>query len=135
MILETISIKPSKIKSVNTKDNLEITFESGEVVILKDYHDQDCCESVYADFGNINHYLSQLTAEYEQIVIEGVKDMGFLIGFKSKYRDVYPLENILIPCYNEQNGYYSDSLSLQIIYPDGKEKQVDITEYKKDYID
>ena len=135
MIIETINIKPSKIKEIISSSELEIVFESGEVLKLSDYHDQDCCENVYADFEAIISYIPQLKNEYDSIIIDGVEGIGFKIGFKSKDRELSALENVLIPCYNSQNGYYSDKLDLIIVYPNGEKKKFDITDYKKDDID
>ena len=81
---------------------------------LIDYHDQDCCEHVYADFSNLDSDI--LNHEFKNINLQKV-DKGFRFGDSRKY---------FVPCYNEQNGYYSDY--LEIVY--GKVAQV-IKRYKK----
>ena len=68
---------------------------------LIDYHEQDCCESVYADFSNLDSDI--LKHKFESISLEEVNE-GFRFGDTRKY---------FVPCYNEQNGYYSDYLEIQ----------------------
>ena len=68
---------------------------------LIDYHPQDCCESVYADFSNLDSGI--LKHKFESIELEST-DEGFRFGDARKY---------FVPCYNEQNGYYSDYLEIQ----------------------
>lgn len=126
----------------DSNESLILTFDKGHTVQLTGKHDNDCCERVYADFSAVidsakqlitsNHYL------YE-IEVAGVPDMGILLRFNySPYRCLDPslMEKIFIPCRNEQNGYYSDQLSLTVatsskaIYIEH-----DITPYKVDDID
>lgn len=67
---------------------------------LIDYHEQDCCESVYADFSNLDSDI--LKHKFKSISLEEVNE-GFRFGDDRKY---------FVPCYNEQNGYYSDYLEI-----------------------
>lgn len=100
---------------------------------LLDYHEQDCCEEVYADFEYIKDYNSiegnktVFDLEFNENFIENielVKGEGF------KFFDVNG-NAIFVPCYNIQNGYYSDYLDLYY-YKDKKEiKHIDITECTK----
>jgi hypothetical protein len=101
-------------------------------VALTDGHDQDCCENVYADFEQFNHYLPQLTRQYKQIEIRGVKGDGFLVclGDELGYD---PLHKVFIPCYNIQNGYYSDNLSLTVEHGPKKET-LDLSDCKEDQV-
>ena len=91
----------------------EIIFDNGNA--LSYYHEQDCCESVYADFENIQ-VLTKLGAncicsselEFNEDLlnyIELQKDVGFTIT------DTHGIK-LLVSCYNRQNGYYSSELSL-----------------------
>lgn len=105
---------------------------------LECYHEQDCCEHVYADFGVLKDYnVSTKTGKTINIkeidfkenlleLIEGMKGQGFNILSKIG-------EKFFIPCYNEQNGYYSSNLRL-ILYKDGIEETVDISNYVEDNI-
>lgn len=122
-----------KIKQI---DEDEIVFDNNYE--LRYYHEQDCCESVYADFEMLKNYnVSVKTGkninikeiefvETLELLIDGVPGAGFniisIIG-----------EKFFIPCYNEQNGYYSSNLEL--ILDKGKTQEImDISEFVKDNI-
>ena len=75
-----------------------ILFDDGTGLV--DIHYQDCCEYVYADFGNID--TEALTHDFTNITIHPYR-YGFTFGDNRQY---------FVPCYNEQNGYYSDRLSI-----------------------
>ena len=61
----------------------------------------------------------------EQLV-KGIKNCGFNLLSKIG-------EKFFVPCYNDQNGYYSDELEL-ILNKNGNVEKMDITRYKKDII-
>lgn len=115
----------------------KIIFDNG--YILKYYHEQDCCENVYADFEILNTYnLSTKTGkeinikeidfeEDMQHLIEGIKDTGFNMISKIG-------EKFFIPCYNEQNGYYGSNLELILIKNDRTYESFNISEYVEDKI-
>lgn len=70
---------------------------------ISDYHCQDCCETVYADWDA----LEDTTFDPNEITIETLEidtnpDEGFRIN------------GYFVPCYNIQNGYYSSDLQLII---------------------
>ena len=83
--------------------------------IMSYEHDQDCCEHVYADFkqADWSDFDSKKYDTIEKLVasIEIVEQAGFRIA------------GLFVPCYDEQNGYYSNNLKL--IFK--KEMLVDIT--------
>ena len=81
---------------------------------IVDYHEQDCCESVYADFSNLDSDI--MNHRFKNIELKEAKE-GFCFGDTRKY---------FVPCYNEQNGYYSNYLEIHY----GKVVQV-IDGYKK----
>ena len=120
----------------HTDTTLTINFENYTFQILA-LHDQDCCEHVYADFEAADIYRKQLTEwnSYNEIIIWGVSDMGFIIEFIGNN---FP-NKMLIPCYNEQNGYYSDNLQLSIntFLPNSKNGSdivtVDLDGYKENH--
>jgi len=89
-----------------------ILFDDGTGLI--DYHEQDCCEHVYADFSNLDSDI--LNHEFKNINLQEASK-GFRFGDSRKY---------FVPCYNEQNGYYSDYLEIHY----GKVVQV-LKYYKK----
>jgi len=114
-----------------------IKFDNGYE--LEYYHSQDCCENVYADFEILKTYnLSTKTGEKINIkeidfeesldnLIQEIKGTGFNITSKIG-------EKFFIPCYNEQNGYYSSDLEL-ILYKSSKLKEIlDISNCVKDNI-
>ena len=82
-----------------------IEFDDG--IKVEDYHSQDCCESVWADWDALSDY-DLIGFEIDDLLnsIEIVPDGGFRIA------------KHFVPCYNQQNGYYSSSLELRITYPD-----------------
>lgn len=95
-----------------------IVFDNGTKI--EDFHAQDCCEYVWADWEQLND-TDVLSHDFpEELKIEGVEDSGFR------------LDGYFIPCYNENNGYYSNSLELEIKYPDKKKIVIDITEFVED---
>lgn len=101
------------IKVVKRIDDDGIEFADGTTII--DDHEQDCCESVYADWG----YLKDEVAIGESLNIgafEKVADKGFRIG------------GYFVPCYDYQNGYYSNNLTLTFTFPNGNVVREDITE-------
>ena len=104
-----------------------IKFDNGEE--LSYYHDQECCEDVYADFKGMQVMGVQpenFVYAYELDFFENVLDsivpidgLGFYLVSKQGIC-------ILVPCYNDQNGYYSSDLTLCY-----KGKKMDISECVK----
>lgn len=115
--------------SKETDGMLTIIFGE-ENIKLSYYHSQDCCENVYADFEVINDYKCRIIGRiFDNFIIKGIEGMGFLLCFEREYAD--SKEKVFIPCYNEQNGYYSDDLQL-IIKKNNNEIKInisDLTEY------
>ena len=73
-----------------------ILFDNGDKI--EHYHIADCCEYVYADWKSIDH--SFFNSEFDEIKIEPCKRYGFTVN------------GYFVACYNQQNGYYSDNLSI-----------------------
>lgn len=122
-----------KIKEINEE---KIIFNNG--YILKYYHEQDCCEQVYAEFEILNDYnISTKTGKIINIkdidfeenledLIQGIEEEGFNMISKIG-------EKFFVPCYNSQNGYYSDDLEL--ILEKGKAKEtMNISDFVQDDI-
>lgn len=77
-----------------------IEFSDGSVLV--DLHEQDCCENVFADFSNLDSDI--MSYDFKgAIKIEEARE-GFKFGDGRRW--------FFVPCYNEQNGYYSDNLSI-----------------------
>jgi len=84
-----------KMKIIKITESL-IKFDNGTEITFS--HDQDCCEQVYADFNSLKDQdIKKKT--FKEIKIRGVRGSGFR------------LNEYFIPCYNEQNGYYSSKYS------------------------
>lgn len=123
--MKIIKIEDEKIKFDN--DN-ELTY----------LHQQDCCESVYADFDILKTYnVSTKTGKNINIkeidfcenlneLIEGIIACGFNMISKIG-------EKFFIPCYNIQNGYYSSDLKL-VLQKNDKKEIMDISDFVKDDI-
>lgn len=96
-----------------------VTFKTEkESVSLGSEHEQDCCENVYADFSGLKYHADEIKGNFSYFLeILAVDGIGFLIILGKK--------KFFIPCYNEQNGYYSSDLSL-VINNDGVKTYVDI---------
>lgn len=117
-------------------DENYIVFDNGYE--LEAFHEQDCCEHVYADFEVLNTYnVSTKTGQAIDIkeidfeeslekLVQGILGMGFNMLSKID-------EKFFVTCYNEQNGCYSSNLGL--ILHKGKIREViDISEFVKDEI-
>lgn len=123
--------------------NPEITIEDDLIKIgdlyLSAYHDQDCCERVYADFEVFTSYLAQIKnmSIIENVRIKGVSGEGFVVFFEGTMdwtKEYYEQKvGVFVPCYNEQNGYYSSNLILNIVY-DAEEYVFDLNDCIDDRI-
>ena len=101
--------EPLKLEIRSVGEN-ELRFDWLEFVT---HHSQDCCESVYWDFEEINVEQILQLHTIEEVSISTEKDAWFTIFF-------YPLDPrkdrhwVFVPCRNIQNWYYSSDLSLEI---------------------
>lgn len=122
-----------KIKNI-TESN--IIFDNGYE--MEAFHDRDCCEDVYADFSVLQNYnISNITGKTINIreidfeenlnkLVKGIEGQGFNLISKIG-------ENFFVPCYNEQNGYYSSNLTL-ILHKQEEKETLDITDFIEDRI-
>lgn len=101
-----------KIEGVGVSDEaLELVLDDTRLK-FESYHDQSSYEHVYADFSVMKYYVEALKDKMLHLVeIKGVEGMGFLLCFE--FHNADPVK-VFIPCYNHQNGYYSDSLQIKI---------------------
>lgn len=114
-----------------------IIFDNGYK--LEYYHEQDCCESVYAEFEILKDYNVSLVTgksidikeiDFEESLtklVEGVKEAGFNMISKIG-------EKFFVPCYNSQNGYYSGDLELILYKENNVKEKLDISDFVKDDI-
>lgn len=106
---------------------------------LEYYHEQDCCESVYAEFEILKDYNVSLVTgknidikeiDFEESLtklVEGVKEVGFNMVSKIG-------EKFFVPCYNSQNGYYSGDLELILYKENNVREELDISDFVEDDI-
>ena len=78
-----------------------IEFDNGSRITYE--HDQDCCESNYAQFNAIDDYAKSFDFP-ERPVFEFVPKAGFRFGDGQTM--------FFVPCYSAQNGYYSTDLTI-----------------------
>lgn len=114
-----------------------IVFDNGYE--LRAYHEQDCCENVYADFEILKDYnVSTKTGKTIKIqeidfeetleqLIQGIDGQGFNMISKIG-------EKFFVPCYNSQNGYYSSDLELILCKSENLREVLDISDFVKDDI-
>lgn len=87
-----------RIKEITVE---HILFDNGNEITFD--HVQDCCESNYADFEQID--TAGRNHDYdEELVFEFVEDGGFRFGDGNFMT--------FIPCYSVQNGYYTDWIDI-----------------------
>lgn len=83
--------------------NEKITFDNGNYIAYD--HNQDCCEWNYADFSYLVEEAGIMNYDFpEELMFEVVDGSGFRFG--SAYRKFF------IPCYSNQNGYYSSDIDI-----------------------
>ena len=102
---------PYKIQEI-TKDHIQFT--NGDKITYN--HEQDCCENNYADFEQIDDLAKQYEFQGE-LIFEKTENTGFRFGDK---RCMF-----YVPCYSEQNGYYSNELNIyhnnkKVLSPDAE---------------
>ena len=83
-------------------DGEAIRFDNGNSITYEHY--QDCCEYNYADLEQLDD-LARDTEFDEPLEYEAVEESGFRFGNKNG-------KMFFIPCYSEQNGYYSDDIEI-----------------------
>lgn len=88
-----------KIKEVTRK---HILFDNGYEITYA--HEQDCCESNYADFEQLDD-IARDTIFDENLTFEEVKGNGFRFGNNNG-------KMFFVPCYSDQNGYYSSEVEI-----------------------
>lgn len=95
-----VSISNDKFIIRHISEN-EIMFSNNKKITYD--HIQDCCEHNYADFLSIDDTVLDYIFT-EPLTFEEVEGYGFRFGNKDRM--------ISVPCYSEQNGYYTTDLSI-----------------------
>lgn len=91
----------SRITSVS---DFFIRFENGSIMTFD--HDSACCEWNYADFEAIDSEALSYDFDLERLTFEAC-DGGFRFGD-------HPEHMFFVPCYSEQNGYYSADVDIYL---------------------
>ena len=74
-------------------------------------HIQDCCEEVYADWNSLKDQSIMTLEKIIQVDFVMVKNSGIVLDL---FNQDYQKHSFFVPCYNIQNGYYSNDLKLII---------------------
>ena len=90
-------------------DDETIYFNDGSFICYA--HERDCCEYNYADFDTLSTFYHG--EEFSSVFIEA-KEEGFLLHLRdaAQFKQFGETMKIWIPCYSEQNGYYSADLTV-----------------------
>lgn len=78
-----------------------ILFDTGDNITC--YHEQNCCEHNYADFMQLDD-IARNTEFKKPLTFEFVDGSGFRFGNENKM--------FFVPCYSDQNGYYSTAIDI-----------------------
>lgn len=98
---------------INSWNDQLILFSDGSTITY-DY-EQECCEVNYADFSVLEMFYND--EEFIDFTIEYAED-GFLLILLGVGL-VPHAKKIFIPCYSEQNGYYSNNITVYAEHSDG----------------
>ena len=80
-----------------------IIFDNGNNITY--FHNPDCCEDNYADFSVINENVINYDYNFpEKLRFKFIEGGGFKFGDTNAW--------IFVPCYSEQNGYYSTEIDI-----------------------
>lgn len=115
-------------------DEDKVLFEDGTTITYE--HDADCCEWNWADFSVLDVFYHG--EEFDGVKIETVDEMGFKLMLLKKHRCTWGwhkgtpshywslVQTVVIPCYSDQNGYYSTNLRIVVTDPDGTKMKYDL---------
>lgn len=89
----------------------KIVFSDGSYIVYD--HCQDCCEWNYADFSILSVFYGG--EEFDKVSIEPT-EYGFLLHLHGvqPFARFDETKKIYIPCYSDQNGYYSWDLDVYL---------------------
>lgn len=128
-----INLDQTIIQVVNTADDLTILLEDCSKLYLFGEHDQDCCESVELDIGEIpQSLLDELEGEYlHTFSVIKLEEGGINLIFDIRRRhplDGEPWDKVIhVGAHNIQNGYYSSDLSVVVEHLPGTTEPIGVT--------
>lgn len=105
---EEIYYDENKVFTIKNITEEYIEFSNGKKLTYD--HENDCCEINYADFKQIDDLAFDMTFYENELVFEAVNECGIRFGNRGG-------NMVFIPCYSDQNGYYTTSVDL---YYNGK---------------
>lgn len=82
-------------------DYNRINFDNGSYIECD--HEQECCENNYGDFSQVDTIA--LKTDFDEPLEFEKCNGGFRFGNK-------PMKMFFVPCYSEQNGYYTSNISI-----------------------
>lgn len=90
-----------KIKEIT---DCGIVFDNGNS--LTDCHERDCCETNYADWCYLKDEMGGeiFNIDFDENLVFEESDSGFRFGSG--------INMFFVPCYSEQNGYYSSDVDI-----------------------
>lgn len=91
----------ARIKEITEE---KILFTNGAEITFD--HDPFCCEWNYADFHQLDD-IARIETFTFPLSFEAVDGAGFRFGNQ-------PYKMYFVPCYSEQNGYYSDEIDIYL---------------------
>lgn len=91
----------AKIKEITEN---HILFDDGSIITFDHY--QECCEYNYADFEQIDDIARSYDYDTSNLMFESVDNSGFRFGDNGMM--------FFVPCYSEQNGYYTDDIDIYL---------------------
>ena len=91
--MATIKITNITEEAIEFSDGSRITFD----------HAQDCCEWNWADFSQLDD-LARAHNFQRPLCFEAVQNSGFRFGDSRRM--------FFVPCYSDQNGYYTDEIDI-----------------------
>lgn len=97
-----------KMKIIQVTDEA-IVFSNGNKITYD--HVQECCEYNFADFNSLEDTLAMETEFDENLVFEVVKGSDDY-NKGSGFRFGNPNNMFFVPCYSEQNGYYTTDIQI-----------------------
>ena len=100
--LEEAPFESANMKITEITDDY-ILFDNNYTITYA--HDQDCCENNYADFKQLKDTGVE-NVVFKFIDFERVENSGFRFG-DDRFK-------VFVPCYSDQNGYYSDDLDIYL---------------------
>lgn len=108
-------------KATASEDELRLYLTPDNYVRF--YHEQDCCESVYIEdiCGDLDDlvdaeiiFAEEVSGETPASDFEGYEPDSYTWTF---YRFQTTKGSVDVRWYGESNGYYSESVDMQVVYP------------------